>query len=109
MKGSYDLDERLSAFGKYEVAVNLEDDGDTIGDMRYGHVGLTDKYYGTFAIGKVDSPFYTAVGVAGDYLWWNTAPVYYTLDGGLRVSESLYYSSPDIGGPEPECPLSGRR
>ncbi len=98
IKGAYDLDEHLSAFAKYEVALDLGNDGDTVGDMRYGHVGLTDDRYGTLALGKVDSPFYEAVGVAADYMWWNSAPVYYTLDGVLRVSESVYYSSPDLNG-----------
>ncbi|PSL16830.1 putative porin [Marinobacterium halophilum] len=98
IKGSYALDERLSAFAKYEVGLDLGNDGDTVGDMRYGHIGLTDTTYGTLALGKVDSPFYETVGVAADYMWWNSAPVYYTLDGGLRVSESAYYSSPDLGG-----------
>ncbi|GAA0784141.1 porin [Marinobacterium sediminicola] len=98
IKGAYALDEYLSAFAKYEVALDLGNDGDTVGDMRYGHIGLTDTRYGTLALGKVDSPFYEAVGVAADYMWWNSAPVYYTLDGVLRVRESVYYSSPDLNG-----------
>lgn len=98
LKGSYALDEHLSAFAKYEVALDLGNDGDTVGDMRYGHIGLSDDRYGTLALGKVDSPFYESVGITADYMWWNSAPVYYTLDGVLRVSESAYYSSPDLNG-----------
>lgn len=97
IKGSKDFGDGLSAFAKYEVALDLSDDDDTIGDMRYGHLGLQGDF-GTLAVGKVDSPFYEAVGVAADYMWWNSAPVYYTLDGGLRISESLYYRTPDISG-----------
>lgn len=33
-----------------------------------------------------------------DYLWWNSAPVYYTLDGGLHIAESIHYTSPSLGG-----------
>lgn len=98
IKGSYDLDEHLSAFAKYEVALDLGNDGDTVGDMRYGHIGLNDNRYGALALGKTDSPFYETVGETADYMWWNSAPVYYTLDGVLRVSESAYYSSPDLNG-----------
>ncbi|MDO6565405.1 porin [Amphritea sp. 1_MG-2023] len=98
IKASRDLGEGLTAFAKYEVALNLDSDADTVGDLRLGHLGLTDESLGTVALGKVDSAFYEAVGVTADYLWWNTAPVYYTLDGGLRVSESVYYASPDLNG-----------
>ncbi len=97
IKGNKDFGNGLSAFAKYEVAVDLANDGDTIGSMRYGHIGLSGDF-GTLAVGKVDSPFYQSAGVAADYMWWNSAPVYYTLDGGLRIIDSLYYSSPDING-----------
>ncbi|GAA0700903.1 hypothetical protein GCM10009104_32530 [Marinobacterium maritimum] len=97
IKGSYDLSADLSAFAKYEVALDLANN-DTVGDMRYGHLGLKHQNYGTFAVGKVDAPFYETVGYYSDYMWWNSAPVYYTLDGVLRLEDALYYSSADLGG-----------
>lgn len=98
IKASRDLGDGLTAFAKYEVALDLASDADTVGNLRLGHLGLTDESLGTIAFGKVGSPFYEAVGVTADYMWWDTAPVYYTLDGGLRVSESVYYASPDLNG-----------
>ncbi|PSL16213.1 putative porin [Marinobacterium halophilum] len=97
LKGERDLGEGLKAFAKYEVAVNLDNEGDSIGDMRYGHLGLRGDW-GAISGGKVSSPFYDAVGYYGDYMWWDSAPVYYTLDGGSRIGQSALYESPDLAG-----------
>ncbi len=97
IKGSYDLSDKLSAFAKYEVALDLANN-DTVGDMRYGHVGLSHQHYGSVAVGKVDAPFYEAVGYYSDYMWWNSAPVFYTLEGQMRIEDAIYYNSADLGG-----------
>ncbi|WP_372966389.1 porin [Marinobacter sp.] len=96
--GSYDLSDGLSAFAKYEVALDLANDDDSIGDMRYGHIGLNHESYGSAAIGKVDSPLYQSAGSFADYMWWDSAPVYYTLDGQLRIDDAIYLSSANMGG-----------
>ncbi|WP_372740994.1 porin [Neptunomonas sp.] len=98
IKANRDLGEGLSAFAKYEVSVNLEDEEDTLGDMRLGHLGLASETYGSISLGKVDSSFYTAVASAADYPWWNSAPVFYTLDGNQHVSESFLYESAEMSG-----------
>lgn len=96
----YDLGEGLSAFTKYEVGLNLADDqdGDSIRNLRHGHIGLKNDDVGAISFGKMWSPFYSAIGFISDYMWWNSAPVYYTLDGGLHVAESIHYASPDMNG-----------
>lgn len=97
LKGERDLGDGLKAFAKYEVAVNLDNEGDTLGDMRYGYLGLSGDW-GAISGGKVASPFYDAVAYYGDYMWWDSAPVYYTLDGGSRIGQSALYESPDLAG-----------
>jgi predicted porin len=97
IKGSRDLGDGLSAFAKYEVAVDLDDKGDTIGDTRYSYIGLSDDW-GSFSAGRVASPFYDTVAYYGDYMWWDSAPVYYTIDGASRIGQSIQYSSPDMNG-----------
>ncbi len=97
LKGERDLGDGMTAFAKYEVAVDLDDKGDTIGDTRYAHLGLSDDW-GTFSAGRVSSPFYDTVAYYGDYMWWDSAPVYYTIDGTSRIGQSLQYISPDLNG-----------
>ncbi len=96
----YDLGEGLSAFTKYEIGLNLADDqdGDSIKNLRQGHIGLKNDNFGAISFGKMWSPFYSAIGFISDYMWWNSAPVYYTLDGGLHTAESIHYASPDMNG-----------
>lgn len=100
LTAEYDLGEGLSAFTKYELGLNLADDadGDSISNLRHGHIGLKNEDFGAVSFGKVWSPFYEAIGFISDYMWWNSAPVYYTLDGGLHVAETVHYASPDMSG-----------
>lgn len=97
IKASKDLGDGLAVFGQYEVQLDLAGDGDAIGDMRLGHIGFDSEELGRIAFGKVESPFYTYVGSAADYPWWNSAPVYYTIDGERFVDETVMYTSPAIG------------
>ncbi len=93
--GRHQLDESMTAFAKYEVALDLDER--EVGDERQGYVGLTGDF-GTLMAGRYWSAFYNAVGYAGDQLWWDSAPAYYTLDGDFRIGDSIMYTSPDISG-----------
>ncbi len=93
--GRHQLNEALAAFAKYEVALDL-DEGE-VGDERQGFVGLTGDF-GTLMAGRYWSAFYNAVGYAGDQLWWDSAPAYYSLDGDFRIADSVMYTSPELNG-----------
>ncbi len=100
VKGSHDLGDGLSAFAKYELKVdvaNAELGSETGNDARQAYVGLAGDF-GSIQAGRYWSTFYNAIGYAPDQLWYNSAPVYYTLDGDFRIGKSVMYTSPDMNG-----------
>lgn len=100
VSGSHNLGEGLTAFAKYEVKVDVAEGelgSDTGSDARVAKLGLSGDF-GTLQVGKMWSAFYNAVGYAPDQLWWNTAPVYYSLDGNFRIEKSVMYTSPEMSG-----------
>ena len=100
VQGSHNLGDGLKAFAKYEVKVDLAEGelgSETGSDARVAKIGLSGDF-GTLQVGKMWSAYYNAIGWAGDQLWWNTAPAYYSLDGNFRIEKSIMYTSPDVNG-----------
>ncbi len=97
---SYNFSDSLKFIAKYEFKVNVPEahfGSSTGSDERQLYVGLAGDF-GELKVGRYWSTFYNAVGYAPDQLWWNTAPVYYTLDPDFRIGDAIMYTTPDMDG-----------
>lgn len=105
--GSHDLGNGLTAFGTYELKVDVAEGelgSETSSDARVAKIGLSGDF-GTVQVGRMWSAFYNAIGYAGDQLWWNSAPAYYTIDYNWndfetthRIGKAIMYTTPDLNG-----------
>lgn len=111
VSGSHDLGEGLQAFAKYEVKVNVAEGelgSETGKDARQAYVGLSGDF-GSLKVGRYWSAYYNSVGGTVDQLWYNSAPVYFTLDGDFRIGKSVMYTTPEVNGFEASALYSDER
>ncbi len=103
VQGARKIDDQFTAFAKYELPVDVPNGqlgAVTEGgeDVRQSYVGLSGDF-GSIQVGRFWSAIYNSIGYASDQLWWNSAPVYYTLDGvDLRIGGAVMYTSPEVNG-----------
>jgi predicted porin len=86
-KGETDLGNGMTAFGKYEWAVNSQDSADGVSGTRHGILGLKGDF-GQVVMGQQWHTYYDNINSAVDIANWNSG--YYSVG---RTGEAISYSN----------------
>jgi predicted porin len=100
VRGTAPLGEGFSAFAQLELPLDLangavQDPFDNDEDIRIAKVGLSTGF-GTFAVGQDWMPYYNAIAYPVDM--FSTYYSGFATFTSFRISDSLFYYSPDLNG-----------